>query len=289
VLSATADGFNITNGASIEKGKDIVFTATPTSGYRIKEWRDNGSVVNGTNTMYAIINIGELHTVTVEFEPIIANPDTLIYTIDNVAARAGDCVEVSIRITNNPGVSMTRIEVLLSDGVSWDYDPVAYGANRNTWPFIASNDVLDLASTRPQGVNFTDSFVSLLFPGTGENVYADGILVTLKLKVNEDVEAGDIFINMTVLTCINETETNVEYTVKNGVITVNSIVYGDVNNDGVVDDLDLQRLMQYLSGWLVEIGHGADANGDGTVDDLDLQRLMQWLSGWPVILGPPNL
>ena len=62
--------------------------------------------------------------------------------------------------------------------------------------------------------------------------------------------------------------------------------YGDVNGDGLVDLLDLQRLTQHLSGWDVEISPGADVNGDGEVGILDLQRLTQYLSGWDVTLGP---
>jgi len=60
---------------------------------------------------------------------------------------------------------------------------------------------------------------------------------------------------------------------------------GDVNGDGVVDDGDLLRLLQYLSGWDVEIAPGADVNGDGVVDDHDILRLMQYLTGWDVVLG----
>ena len=61
------------------------------------------------------------------------------------------------------------------------------------------------------------------------------------------------------------------------------VLYGDVNGDGEVDDRDLLRLWQYLTGWKVEIFPGADVNGDGVVDDKDLLRLLQYLNNRKVI------
>ena len=41
----------------------------------------------------------------------------------------------------------------------------------------------------------------------------------------------------------------------NAVITsAGTILYGDVNNDGKVDALDILRLRQYLAAWKVELG-----------------------------------
>jgi len=52
-------------------GKSVVFTAAPTTaGYAIKEWTDNGSTVNGTNTTYTIFSIAAAHAVTVEYKLI---------------------------------------------------------------------------------------------------------------------------------------------------------------------------------------------------------------------------
>ena len=52
----------------------------------------------------------------------------------------------------------------------------------------------------------------------------------------------------------------------------------DVNDDGVIDDLDLTILATH---WQMAGGHGeGDANDDGFVDDLDLTALAtEWPSG----------
>ena len=59
--------------------------------------------------------------------------------------------------------------------------------------------------------------------------------------------------------------------------------YGDVNNDGDIDDLDDMILTRHLAGWEVEINLiTADVNGDGDVDDLDNMILTRYLAGWEV-------
>lgn len=58
---------------------------------------------------------------------------------------------------------------------------------------------------------------------------------------------------------------------------------GDINKDDAVNNKDLTRLFQYLSGWDVEVDTNAlDVNGDEKVNNKDLTRLFQYLSGWNV-------
>lgn len=60
-------------------------------------------------------------------------------------------------------------------------------------------------------------------------------------------------------------------------------VPGDINGDGELNNKDLTRLFQQLSGWDVEVQEVAmDINGDGNIDNKDLTRLFQYLSGWDV-------
>ncbi len=58
---------------------------------------------------------------------------------------------------------------------------------------------------------------------------------------------------------------------------------GDINGDSVVNNKDLTRLFQFLSGYDVEVTEAAlDVNGDGNVNNKDLTRLFQYLSGYDV-------
>lgn len=54
-------------------------------------------------------------------------------------------------------------------------------------------------------------------------------------------------------------------------------IFGDINNDGMVNAKDLTRLMKYISGEKVE-AYGVDLNGDGKENAKDLTRLMKYIA-----------
>ena len=56
--------------------------------------------------------------------------------------------------------------------------------------------------------------------------------------------------------------------------------YGDVNNDGKINNRDLALLMQWLNGWNVTISDkAADVDGDGKINNRDYALLMQYVIG----------
>ena len=60
-------------------------------------------------------------------------------------------------------------------------------------------------------------------------------------------------------------------------------VAGDINGDNVLNNKDVTRLLQYLTGWKVTVNEAAlDVNGDTKVNNKDLVRLFKYLSGWNV-------
>jgi len=67
-LTATVDGTTITTGSQVHKGKNVVFTAAPNEGFKVKEWKLNGVAVDGTNATYTLSNLTGIATVTVEFD-----------------------------------------------------------------------------------------------------------------------------------------------------------------------------------------------------------------------------
>ena len=213
--------------------------------------------------------------------------DSLTLSAEGMTTRAGKSVSVPILVSGNPGFAQIRIDVTLHEDLEWDYDPANYGDDPATWPFVSSIDVMPI-SGRPAGANLAGSFASLYFAGEGGNSGGDGTLVTLKLKVKEGAGVGEKPIIVNVVTCRDESLANVPCNFEGGIITVVDFVYGDVNGDRIVDDLDHLILTQYINGWPVIIDSGADVNGDGNVDYLDLILLTQYINGWPVTLGPSN-
>lgn len=67
-LTATVDGTAITTGSQVQKGKNVVFTAAPNEGFKVKEWKLNGVAVDDINATYTLSNLTGIATVTVEFD-----------------------------------------------------------------------------------------------------------------------------------------------------------------------------------------------------------------------------
>ncbi|WP_242987604.1 sugar-binding protein [Anaerobacterium chartisolvens] len=84
---AEVDNAQITSGASIEAGKDVVFTATPDTGYRVKGWKLNGSAVSGnTSNTYTLESLSAAAAVTVEFEAVTVDKAGLAEAISTAQA-----------------------------------------------------------------------------------------------------------------------------------------------------------------------------------------------------------
>ena len=59
-----------TTGFDVEKGKKVIFTATPESNYEVEEWTSNGRLVAGNTTNTYKLHIGNDVNVLVKFKPI---------------------------------------------------------------------------------------------------------------------------------------------------------------------------------------------------------------------------
>ena len=94
-LTATVDGRTIFSGSNEEVGKNLVFTATPNTGYTVKEWKVNGNVEigNKTNTL-AYANLTAALAVTVEFEELPHEPVPVTFNV------TGDNGELEARVDN---------------------------------------------------------------------------------------------------------------------------------------------------------------------------------------------
>ena len=108
-LAATVDATPITSGDLVDVGSEVIFTATPADGYRVKEWTLNSDVVadNTTNT-FTIDDLQEVSAVTVEFEVIppfyevtfsvVGDNGTLAATANGDAITSGDEVEEGFEV-----------------------------------------------------------------------------------------------------------------------------------------------------------------------------------------------
>ncbi len=97
-ISATVDGNAITSIATVRNGKDLVFTASPNTGFVVKEWKLNGTVIPGnTSTTYTLTDIQENSVVTVEFDPL---PFPITFNVVEVAGNTNGNLTATVETAN---------------------------------------------------------------------------------------------------------------------------------------------------------------------------------------------
>ncbi|MGI5085671.1 formylglycine-generating enzyme family protein [Treponema putidum] len=69
-LKAEVDGNEINTGDSVQDGKTVTFTATPSSGYKVKEWKVDGTVVTGNTSNTYTCTVTKAVHITVSFAPL---------------------------------------------------------------------------------------------------------------------------------------------------------------------------------------------------------------------------
>ncbi len=144
-LEATVNGSPITSGSMVVETSDVLFTATPGVGQRIKEWKLNNVVVaDHTAATYTVSNLSENVSVTVEFEAV---PQ---YTL-TIAIVGEGTVEVQGNVYTEPldfvEGSVINLEAIVPVGIIWE-----------GWSGDISNDELALQITMNQDVSLTATF-----------------------------------------------------------------------------------------------------------------------------------
>jgi alpha-tubulin suppressor-like RCC1 family protein len=232
------------------------------------------------------------------FEPVlIIGPaptyaDTLTFSIESKTAQAGKYIEVPILVANNPGIAgITKLQI------SWDPNKLMYDdrigtyntSDKQTWPFILGN-IFDGSPFVPpaEGTAKNDGYIRFIFAAV-QNRTQNGTLITLKFKVKDGVDTGEIPLLLALEVVEDEDYDEVPFKLVDGAITVQKIMYGDVNGDGRITAADVTMLLQYLAEW--NLGDSinlanADVNGDGRITASDVTMLLQYLAEWDIVLGP---
>ena len=193
--------------------------------------------------------------------------------VESKTTSAGSTVAVNISIANNPGiVSMTlhvnfdsRLELVSVQDTGLLPGQVHPTVMINPYTLVWAND------------------------SATQNYTVNGTIATLNFNVPENLEEGDYAISVSydndeyeIYDCNAET---IDFAVVNGKISVTDIIYGDVNGDGKVNNLDRLVLTRYLANWpdypASRIKPGADTNADGKINNLDRLILTRHLANWP--------
>lgn len=198
----------------------------------------------------------------------------MVITATEKTAFPGSTVEVDITLKNNPGVASIGLDV--------SYDKSILSLEKITYN-------PEMGGTT-QSSKITENPATLLWINSSANYTKDATFATLTFKVNErakENDVSDIKISYSPENIYNLEETNVKCKAVDGKVKVTTVLAGDINNDGFVNNKDVSRLMQYLAHWEVEVNEFAlDCNGDKSINNKDVSRLMQYLAHWDVELHP---
>ncbi len=182
----------------------------------------------------------------------------------------GKTVTVNISLLNNPGIASLKLNVEFDTSILTLVD-------------IKYNNEIGGQSQMPQ--NYNSPVILNWINGTADTE-GDFVFATLTFEVSESASVGsttNIKVTYNDDDIYDITETNVKFYEEGGVLQIIDYTPGDMNGDDEVNNKDLTRLFQYLSGWDVEINESAiDINGDGEINNKDLTRLFQYMSGWDV-------
>lgn len=240
-------------------------------GYTFLGWSTNSEATSAEFVSGDIVDAQENIVLYAVWEEQIISQNEPTIEVESKKARPGSTVEINIAVKNNPGIASLKTKVAFDSGL--------------TLTAISYNDEIGGMSLNPQK---TTSPVTLNWYNGAENSMGDWIFATLTFTVDETATAGmeyNIIPTYNADDVYNIDEENINFSVVNGKITVQTHTPGDVNDDGKVNNKDLTRLFQYLSDWDVEVNEDAiDINGDGSANNKDLTRFFQYLSDWDVVI-----
>ncbi|MCL2072977.1 MAG: T9SS type A sorting domain-containing protein [Marinilabiliaceae bacterium] len=112
-LIATVDGEPIESGDFIETESEVMFTAMPDEGYRVKEWIYNGEAVEGNKTTQFIVeSLAEFVTLSVEFEEDVSINRQQISDVNIYPNPVGDKLRIVQKTANK-----AKIEIFTLSGI----------------------------------------------------------------------------------------------------------------------------------------------------------------------------
>lgn len=204
-------------------------------------------------------------------EPTV-DPEAPQLTVSEKTAIIGLNVSVDIAIENNPGIV----------GMTLD---VGYDSDALTLTEVKDGGILGTNTHKPELTSpYTLSWSN---DTASSNITANGVIATLVFKVSDDAELGNYPITLSYdydNYDIYDVDINkVKFETVNGVVSVKDVLYGDVNGDGRVNNIDRVHLTRYLAKWAdyQEINlANADVNDDGKVNNIDKVVLTRHLAKW---------
>ena len=202
-------------------------------------------------------------------------------TVGTATGKAGDTINVTVSIANNPGIMMMVL------GLNYDSSVLKLKAVNDTSSVLSD----PMHSGDLTLVPFNMSWFMLNGTPGYENT-SNGLVVTLSFEIlaGADIGTTDIVINYATEDIIDSDFVEVPFNVVNGSVTViPSKKAGDANGDGAINASDASIIRQHaLGGYTIATINmiNADANDDTNVNASDASIVRQYaLGGYGVELS----
>lgn len=187
----------------------------------------------------------------------------------------GDKIYVPISLEKNPGIVSMSLKVHFDSTVMKLVEVKDAG--------VLGSQLHSPGYTEPYSLTWANDTVT-------SNFTANGTIVTLTFEIFDDVEVGQYPISISYdydgYDIYNVDVERIKFETIVGYVNISDVLIGDVNGDGVVNNLDRLTLARCLANWpdyprdsIIEAA--ADVNCDGIVNNLDRLILSRYLADWP--------
>ncbi len=266
--------------------KSTLGTSTNAYNFLSQSWIENNLGWDFVN-VWEMAKLGEYPTLkgfnaaNVEVPEIPETPVEPVFdatiTVSNASAVAGQTFSVPVVISNNPGIVMMALTV--------DYDSSAL-------ELVGVTDG-GILGTPMHSANFTADPYILCWsnPTISQDITANGTIATLNFKVKDGAAEGTYPITVSYdndyYSIINVNFEAVDFNCVAGSVEVKDFVYGDIDGDEIVTNIDSAILSRHIAKWMgYEASNpllnfdAADLDLDGSVTNKDVMIIARHLALW---------
>jgi hypothetical protein len=269
LVSAGAGGTASGSGTYVENS-NVTVIATANTNYTFDGWYESGAKVPSAGATYSFQATAN-RALQARFTYTASGMAKI--NLPAVTGKPGQTVTVMIELEENPGLAGLQLEIGYDANVLKleSLGSVTHGFALKSLVFVGLNDVT--IKNNPFKVSWAGA----------TNDSSKGTILNIEFMILETAENGvyPITVSYVPANTFDELGLPVAASVTNGNVTVKNIIYGDVNGDGVITNVDAMLIMQYINGWAVDTDNSAaDVDGDGFVTINDAILIMQYVNGW---------
>lgn len=197
------------------------------------------------------------------------DPDAPKVIVKNTKATAGDNVQITISIENNPGIWGTAFRLPIDTEV---FEFVSADTNGSIFSQFGVCGYDEAA----KAYKFNGYNRDLM-----NNITEDGTVVVITLKVKDGVEAGEYKLSakLSERDIINADGAMVSFASVEGTVEVIDYILGDVNGDTYITNADVLMIFRYIYNpelYPVNV-IAADVNHDGYVTNADVLAIFRYI------------